>query len=158
MKSIRDLLAEHPVFDELLDSDLDLIAGCGRNTRFAAGEVLFEEEQPAEVFYVVRAGKVGLEITAPGRPPVPVATVAAGDVLGWSWLFPPYRWDFTARAREDTAAIEIDGACLRRKCEEDGDLGYRLMKRFARVAVERLTATRLQLLDLYGDGPRPVGP
>jgi CRP-like cAMP-binding protein len=71
-------------------------------------------------------------------------------VLGWSWLFPPYRWHFDARALELTRAIALDGKCLREKCEEDHDLGYELVKRVAQIIMERLQATRLQLLDVYG--------
>ncbi len=77
-------------------------------------------------------------------------TVAEGDVLGWSWLFPPYRWVFDAQALELTRALVFDGTCLRGKCEDDHNLGYELMKRFAHVVVQRLQATRLQLLDVYG--------
>jgi CRP/FNR family cyclic AMP-dependent transcriptional regulator len=67
---------------------------------------------------------------------------------------PPYRWHFDARAVELTRAIALDGECLRGKCEEDHDLGYEIMKRFALVIAERLEATRLQLLDVYGNGPK----
>jgi CRP-like cAMP-binding protein len=76
--------------------------------------------------------------------------LAAGEVLGWSWLIPPYHWKFDARAIEQTRALALDGKCLRTKCEEDHDLGYELLKRFAQIMEERLQATRLQLLDVYG--------
>jgi CRP/FNR family transcriptional regulator, cyclic AMP receptor protein len=71
-------------------------------------------------------------------------------VLGWSWLFPPYRWHFDASASAETSAVVLDGACLRGKCEDDASLGYRLMKRFAQLIQQRLQETRLQLLDVYG--------
>jgi CRP-like cAMP-binding protein len=85
----------------------------------------------------------------PGQGRITIETIASGDVLGWSWLFPPYRWHFDAQALELTRAIAFDGACLRAKCDDDHDLGYAL-QRFARIMMQRLQATRLQLLDVYG--------
>ena len=79
-----------------------------------------------------------------------IQTIDEGDVLGWSWLFPPYVWHFDVKAVELTRAIAMDGECLRNKCEEDHELGYEIMKRFSHVMVNRLSATRLQLLDIYG--------
>jgi CRP/FNR family cyclic AMP-dependent transcriptional regulator len=158
-KGIADLLAEHPFFRDLPAADLGLIAGCGRNAHFAAGDGLFEEGGEADAFFVIRHGRVALSVHSPPRGEITIATVGDGDVLGWSWLFPPYRWHFDARATTDTSAVALDGACLRGKCEEDTALGYRLMKRFAGLIQQRLQQTRLQLLDVYGgDGPgRSVG-
>jgi hypothetical protein len=82
-----------------------------------------------------------------------ITTLGAGELVGWSWLFPPYRWHFDARATELTRTIAFDGACLRDKCEQDHDLGYELMRRFASLMLDRLQATRLQLLDVYGRAP-----
>jgi len=92
---------------------------------------------------------VALEIFAGHRGPITVETLEDGDIVGWSWLFPPYRWRFDARAVETTRAIALNGKCLRTKSEQDHDLGYELLKRFARIVEERLQATRLQLLDVY---------
>ncbi len=89
-------------------------------------------------------------MAAPGRPPLVLQTVGAGDILGWSWLIPPYHWMFDAVALEPTRTIALDGRCLRGKCEADRVLGYELLKRFAHIMEQRLQATRLQLLDLYG--------
>jgi CRP/FNR family transcriptional regulator, cyclic AMP receptor protein len=86
----------------------------------------------------------------PGRGPITVETIGPGEILGWSWLFPPYRWHFDGRAVEGTRAIAFDAKCLRLKCEEDHDLGYELVKQFAHVMMERLQATRLRMLDVYG--------
>ncbi len=117
--------------------------------RFAAGAYLFREGEDANHFYLVRRGRVALEVSAPQRKPIVVDTVEEGDILGWSWLVPPYRWRFSARAVDTTIAIALDGTCLRAKCEENHDLGYELLKRFALVMVRRLEHTRLQLLDVY---------
>jgi CRP-like cAMP-binding protein len=119
--------------------------------RFKAGEIIFREEEAADHFYLIREGKVALEASIPGRSPVLLQTVGENEVLGWSWLFPPYRWHFAARTAETTRALAFDGKCLRNKCDADHDLGYELMKRFASIMLQRLQATRLQLLDVYGE-------
>ena len=150
LKKIDSLLAEVPAFAGLDPAKLTLMAGCGQNVHFEAGSQLFREGDPADTFYVIRHGAVGLDIHVPAREPVTIETLHGGDLLGWSWLFPPYKWSFDGRAVEDTSAISLDGACLRGKCDDDHELGYELMKRFAQVIVERLQATRLRLLDVYG--------
>lgn len=152
MKAMDALIAEMPAFAGLAPAQLELIAGCATNVRAAAGEHLFREDQQADVFYAIRHGSVALELHVPARDAVTIDTLHDGDLLGWSWLFPPYRWEFDGRAREDTALISFDGACLRGKCEGDHELGYELMKRFAQVIIARLQATRLRLLDVYGVG------
>jgi len=154
MQGIEGLLAEVPVFGGLGARDLETVAGCGRNVRFEAGEQLFREGDAADTFYVVRHGSVALETFVPARGPMMIETIEAGEVIGWSWLFPPYRWHFDARALTQVRATAFDGACLRGKCDADPALGYALMSRFAQVLIERLQWTRLRLLDLYGDGSR----
>jgi CRP-like cAMP-binding protein len=129
---------------------LELIAGCARNRVFAAGEQLMREGEPADDFYVIRRGDVALETYVPQRGALTIETLHDGDLVGWSWLVPPYRTTFDARALVETHAVSFDGACLRGKCEADHDLGYELMTRFTAVIVERLQATRLRLLDVYG--------
>lgn len=150
MRTLEPLLAEHPFFRGLAPEDLALIAGCAANARFAADTYIFREGDEANEFYLIRDGRVALEIHAPGRGPLVIQTLGPGDVLGWSWLVPPYRKQFDARAVEDTRAFVFDGVCIRRKCEEDPRLGYELLKRFAQVIGQRLQSTRLQLLDIYG--------
>ena len=152
MKTMDVLIAEVPTFEGLAPAQLELIAGCATNLRAASGEYLFREGDPADVFYAIRHGSVALELHVPARDAVTIDTLHDGDLLGWSWLFPPYRWEFDGRAREDTALISFDGACLRGKCEADHELGYELMSRFAGVIIARLQATRLRLLDVYGVG------
>jgi hypothetical protein len=95
---------------------------------------------------------VALEIHVPARGSVTIETLHDGDLLGWSWLFPPYRWSFDAKALGETSLISFDGACLRGKCESDPVLGYELMKRISQVIIDRLQATRMRLLDVYGVG------
>lgn len=150
METLERILAEHPFFNGLKTHYLQLIVGCASNVRFNAGEFIFHEGEEANEFYLIRHGKVALEIFAPPRGPLTIQTIGEGEILGFSWLIPPHRWRFDARALELTRAIALDGKCLRTKCEEDQGLGYQLMKRFAHIVEQRLQATRLQLLDLYG--------
>lgn len=151
MRTIEDLIAHASVFAGLASEHLELVAGCGQNDRADAGEFLFREGDPAQRFYLIRSGAVSLEVEAPGRGQLRIETLDAGEVVGWSWLFAPYRWALDARVLEPTALVAFDGACLRGKVDTDHELGYQLMRRFAAVIVERLQATRLQLLDVYGD-------
>lgn len=150
MRDLADILAGHPFFRGLPSDDVQLIAGCGSNVHYAENDVIFREGDPADHFYLLRHGRVALEIASPDRGPLMVLTLGAGDVLGWSWLVPPYRMSCDARALELVRATEFDGACIRRKCEEDPRLGYELLKRFAMVFGQRLRAARLQVLDVYG--------
>jgi CRP/FNR family transcriptional regulator, cyclic AMP receptor protein len=150
LETLERLLAGHELFRDLEPRYVNLLTGCAANVRFDAGAFLFREGQPADRFFVVRQGRVALEIDAPGRGPIVIQTLGEDDVIGYSWLFPPYRWRFDARAIEPTRALALDGQCLRGKCDDDPVLGYELMKRFAGIALQRLQATRLQLLDVYG--------
>jgi CRP/FNR family transcriptional regulator, cyclic AMP receptor protein len=149
METLHEILTEHAFFSGWEPHHVELLTGCASNVRFEAERYIFREGEEAKHFYLIRHGKVALEIFAPGRGPLAIQTLGEGDVLGWSWLFPPYRWQFDARAVELTRALALDGECLRKKAEEDHHLGYELMKRFAHVIEQRLQATRLQLLNLY---------
>jgi CRP-like cAMP-binding protein len=150
MDTIEALIRDLPIFDGLGPDVLELIAGCGTNTRFRADEMLFRDGDEANSFFVLRHGTVALETFVPARGPVTIETLGAGEVVGWSWLFRPYRWHFDARALSLVRATTFDATCLREKCEADPKLGYDLMSRFAQVVIERLQWTRLRLLDVYG--------
>lgn len=148
---IDEYLAAHPFFAGLGDEALTLLAGCAQNVHVNPDEYLFHEGNAADTFYVVRRGRVALEVYSPSTGPLVVDTMEDADVVGWSWLVPPYRWFFDARAVEPTSLIAMDGACLRGKCDEDPRLGYVLMQRIAGVMFQRLQAARLRLLDVYGE-------
>ena len=150
MEGLERILREHPFFADFAPEYNSLVAGCARNHRFDAGNYLFREGDPADEFFLIRHGKVALEIVAPGRAPFVFAILGEGEIVGAAWLVPPYRWTFDARATEQVRAIGIDAACLRGKCEADHHLGYEMMKRFMPPLVKRLHATRLQILDVYG--------
>jgi len=150
MQTLEPYLAEHPFLKGLDPRHLNIIVGCASNVRFDAEQYILREGEEATNFYIIHHGKVALEIFTSDRGPITIQTIGEGDVLGWSWLIPPYHWHYDARAVEPTSAIALDAKCLRAKCEEDHDLGYELLKRFAHVITQRLEATRLQLLDVYG--------
>jgi CRP/FNR family cyclic AMP-dependent transcriptional regulator len=152
MRTIEQLIAETPIFEGLTPENLEFIAGCAWNERIPEGTRLLREGEPADRFYIIRHGMVALEFEAPGGRLV-IETLHDGDVLGWSWLFAPYRWAMDGRAVEACSVSTFDGACLRGKCDADHELGYQLMSRFAQNVIERLQSTRMQLIDVYGRAP-----
>jgi len=150
MDTMDQILAEHSFFDGFEPEMIQLIAGCASNCRFKAGEYLCREGDAADTFYLIRHGKVALEVAAPGRASVIVATLGEGEIVGSSWFVPPYRWLFDARAVELIRATRVNAKCLRDKCEADHHLGYEMVKSFLPILAKRLHATRLQTLDVYG--------
>ena len=152
--SLEGVLTDVPLLEGLGSERLARLAEGAQESRFSAGETLFRRGDAADAFYVLRHGTVALETFVPTRGAVTIETIESGEVLGWSWLFPPYRWHFDARALTDLDAVTFDGAGVRRTCDDDPAFGYFLMGRFAQVLMERLQWTRLRLLDVYGDrGP-----
>jgi len=149
-EDIAALVASHPLLAGLPGDMASLVSGCARNVAVKPGEFLLVEGDPANTLYLLRRGRVSLEASAPGRAPLVIETLEPGAGLGWSWLFPPYRWQFDARALEPVGAIAVDAACLRSKAEADAVFGYELIKRFASVMMTRLDAAQLRLLNLYG--------
>ncbi len=150
MRGLKTILSKHPLFKGLDKHYLQLIVDCASDVHFNSGDLIFREGEEADQFYIIRQGRVALEVVlVPGREPIIIQVIGEGDVLGWSWLFPPYRWHFDARAVAPTQAIALDGKFLRTKCEKDHHLGYQLMKRFANIIEKRLRAMRLQNPDMY---------
>lgn len=143
---LRDL----SFFRDLSPRQLAEIDPASTEVTFRAGEFVFRENDYAQSFYIVTAGAVSLEIFVPGKGAVTVATVHEGEALGWSWLFAPYHRSCDARALQPTNAIAFDAPCLRSICEADHGLGYALVCRIAHTIAQRLQATRVQLVDLYG--------
>jgi len=154
MESLDKILREHPFLKGLEERYFDLITGCAANMVFKKNEFLFRTGDPANLFYFIRKGLVVIETYVPDKGPIAIQSRGEGDVTGWSWLIPPYRCHFDTRAVELTRAIVMDGKCLRENMEKDHELGYALFKRFAVIIAERLEATRIQLLDIYGKSPK----
>jgi CRP/FNR family transcriptional regulator, cyclic AMP receptor protein len=149
-EGLERIISEHPFFAELEKGFLELVVGCAKNVRFEAGQYLFHEGDPADQFYLLRHGRLALQVASPGRGALTFQTLGAGEIVGVSWLIPPYRSTDDAKALELTRAIAMDATCLRQKCEADHELGYDLMKRFMPILVQRLAAMRMQILDVYG--------
>lgn len=154
MKKIVDILSEHTFFQDLSKEHLEFIAGCGKNVVFEEKEVIAKPGDAADDFYVIRHGQAALILEIPPHKPFIFQTLGENEILGLSWLIPPYRWTITAQARQTLRAIAIDGACLREKCEKDPILGFKLMKHLVEVLVAREEAARLHLLDIYGSKNR----
>lgn len=152
MRTIKDLVVDHDLFGDLDPAYVDLLAGCGQNVVFPAGTTIARVDDPADSFYLVRQGRVALQLPVPHRRSAVVETLEPGEVVGWSWIVPPYRWPTDVLAVEQTRAVAFDGACVRNKCEADHALGHALMRRFVGLMDAQLRASRVRLLDLYGDG------
>lgn len=149
-RSLVEVLADQSFFHGFSDKHLADLAGCASDVEYQAGETVFEEAGQADACYLLVDGAVALELKITGRGHHIIQTLHRGEVLGWSWLFPPYRWAFGALAIDPTHLVRFDAVELRRLQDADHDLGYELTRRFANVMMSRLQATRLQLVDFYG--------
>ncbi len=147
-RELKDFIAERPFLSGLSEQYQKTLLDCAMLQQFAQGEKIFHEGDPANRFYLILDGEVALESEGADSGPIHIQTLRSGDVLGWSWLFPPYYWHFSARATKPTKAIFFYGTRLRHICEEDTAFGYELMKRIAGVVIDRLQATRKELLEL----------
>jgi CRP-like cAMP-binding protein len=150
MQRMETQLSECAFFNGLHTEQLSILAGCASIVRFDPGELILRAGERAEAFYVLRHGKVGIEIDVPGRGIMDVQMLGEGEGLGWSWFFPPYHWQFDARALEPVRALMFDATALRAALESDHELGYAVLARLAQMMGERLQAARLQLLDVHG--------
>lgn len=145
MKTLLQAVREHPFFHGLPMVAVDAMAEGAIEQSYKEGEIILREGEPANRFYLIVSGRVAIEAHQPGDGSMPIQQIHAGDVMGWSWLVPPYSWHFQARALEPTRAIVLNGAHILVTAEEDKVFGYELMKRIAQVVVRRLQATRRQL-------------
>jgi len=144
--ALESVIVSHPFFEGMKSEHLEVVAGCATEATFESDQVLFHEGEPANKFYLIQSGRIALEAHELADGTMSVQELGAGEVLGWSWLFPPFVWHFQARALEPTGAIVLDGAHLLIAAERNPDFGYELMKRVAQVLIHRLQATRKQLL------------
>jgi CRP/FNR family cyclic AMP-dependent transcriptional regulator len=144
-------VAAHPFLIGMAKHHIQLLADCALRSHFRAGEVIFREGETANRFYLIEHGKVTLESSTLGEP-VQIDEIHDGDLLGWSWLFPPYAWHFTARALKESAAIFFYGTVLREYCEKDHSLGFELFKRMSVVMLRRLQGARQKLINARQTG------
>lgn len=150
METMVKRLSEHRFFHGFDTVFPAAFADCASAGIFEPDTVIYRENDPADNFMLIQHGKIAIEIFVPARGYLMIQTLGPGDVLGWSWLFPPYRRRFDARAVERTEAILLDGLKLRTIAERDHDFGYELMKRFSRIVLDRLQAVSIKLIDIYG--------
>jgi CRP-like cAMP-binding protein len=150
MKTMADLIREHPFLAGLPEAQCATVAGCAKNVVFEPGAYMIREGQAADAFHLLRDGHVALEIYAPRRGSQVLQTLGPNEILGASWIVPPYRWTSDARAIDRVRAFAFDAKCLRGKCEADPALGYALMQRFVPILVQRMAAARMQAMDLFG--------
>ncbi|MFW5969158.1 MAG: Crp/Fnr family transcriptional regulator [Halofilum sp. (in: g-proteobacteria)] len=148
-ESLINVLMAHDFFRDLEPQAIAFLAGNARNTNLASGEILFEHGQPADRFYLIRSGRITVGVPAIEGPSLEVQTLGPGEVLGWSWLIPPYRWNFRGQVIEAAEVIEFDGKVMLERCETDPAFGYPLMKRFAALMSERLEAARRKMMDQW---------
>ena len=156
ISSVAGVVSAHPLLAGVPPATVAEVAGCAQNVAFAAGTLLLAEGDPADSCTWCGGAGLPSRCTRPARGPVVIETVGPGSVVGWSWLVPPYTWRFDAKAIEPVGAIALNAACLRDKADADPVVGYALMARVAAVLVDRLQATRLRLLDVYGHGQWPL--
>ena len=147
MKTLRETITEHPFCLGMKPEHLEVLVGCASEAKLKADQILFREGEPANQFYLIESGRIAIEAHQPANGTALVQTLGAGDVLGWSWLFPPFSWHLQARALEPTRTIVLNGAHLLVTAEQNREFGYELMKHVAQVVINRLQATRKQLLE-----------
>jgi CRP/FNR family cyclic AMP-dependent transcriptional regulator len=150
MENFEKPLAACPIFRGLSPGQIQTLARCARAAHFESNEFVFKEGEDSKGFFLIQSGVVAIETFSPTHQNLTLQTLREGELLGWSWLVPPYRTRFAARAVEPVDVIALDGARVREACDRDHDLGYELLKRFISLMSFRLHAARLQLLDLYG--------
>jgi CRP/FNR family transcriptional regulator, cyclic AMP receptor protein len=148
-ESLSARIALHPFLVGMNHTHLALLTDCAIATRFQKGQMILREGEFANRFYLIESGKIILESGEGFGDPVVIETIGSGDLLGWSWMFPPYVWNFTARAIEPTTAIFFYGTILREYCERDPSLGYELFKRITPVMMRRLQRARRKMLAIH---------
>jgi len=146
---MAERVALHPFLAGMSRNHLALLTDCAIPVRFTKRQVVLQEGDFASRFYLIESGKVVLESAVELGQPVVIEEIGPGDLLGWSWMFPPHVWHFTARAIEPTEAIFFYGTILREYCERDHSLGYELFKRMSPIMLRRLQAAREKMLSLH---------
>jgi len=148
-QSTEDYLSTHTFFSGLDDSYRKFLSNSATELQINKGGVLFKQGDRADKFYLLRKGQVSVQVPALMGPSLEIQTLGEDQVLGWSWLIPPYRWIFLARAEEDSELLEFDGGAILARCEEDPKFGYELFKCFAALMSERLGAARQKMMDQW---------
>ncbi|WP_290649210.1 Crp/Fnr family transcriptional regulator [Aquisalimonas sp.] len=140
-------LQQHSFFSDLDETVIQYLSGCATTQLVPKGNVLFRQGDGADAFYLVLSGEILIEIPAISGPSLEIQRLGQGQVVGWSWLIPPYEWTFQARAETNTEILEFDGAAVLSHCEEDPAFGYAVLKKFSGLMSERLEAARRRMMD-----------
>ncbi len=148
-QSIKDYLSSHAFFSGLDDDFLQFVSDSATEQRISKGDVLFRQGERADKFYLLRNGRISMQIPALVGPTLEIQNLGENQILGWSWLIPPFRWHFLARAQEETDLLEFDGSAILARCEEDPKFGYELFKRFTALMSERLDVARQKMMDQW---------
>jgi CRP/FNR family cyclic AMP-dependent transcriptional regulator len=151
-------MAAQPFFAGVPPELLGELCAFAEPVTYATGERLFTDGGVADRFWLLETGTVALDLHVPGRGDQVIETIGAGTVLGWSWLQPPFRWQFGATARMALTGMAFDAVAVRDRCDADPELGYAVLRLFTPVIIERLQAARLRLLDLWGTPAVTVSP
>jgi CRP-like cAMP-binding protein len=147
--SLIDHLQTRTILAALAPQQLARLGAHASEQRVAAGDLLFRQGDAADRFYLLREGSVRVGVPAINGPALEIQTLGPGEVIGWSWLIPPYQWSFEARAASDASLISFDGKAILQECEQDPALGYALMKIFAALMSQRLHAARLKMMESW---------
>lgn len=147
--NLTESISESGLLSHLGSGEIQFLASVATETHFGPDQIVFEEDSEADTFYIIRSGRIGLELTSAMRRPIVIQTLGPGDLIGLSWFFPPYRWSWRARAIEETDAVAFDAAQVRTECEADAHLALEILRIVSAQAVQRLHSSRTQLLDLY---------
>jgi len=146
---ITNYLRLHTTFSNLDPAHLEVLVQHAQEKSFVVGDMLFRQMDLAENFYILLEGSIKVQVPAIMGPALVVQTLEASDILGWSWLIPPYKWIFEAMAELDSRVLVFDGKALLQHCETDKVFGYTLMKIFAGLMSERLHAARIKMMDSW---------
>jgi len=146
-QSITEYLSNHVFFFELNEAYVALICDHVKTVEIKKGQFVFRQGERADKFYIIQQGQISVQIPALIGPVLEIHALGMDQVLGWSWLIPPYQWNFQAVAIEDTQLLAFDGASILARCEQDPKFGYQLLKRFTSLMSERLDASRQRMMD-----------
>jgi CRP-like cAMP-binding protein len=152
-QSITEYLSAHEFFSEFSDDDLKFLCECSSTHEIKKGQILFRQGEHADKFYIVRSGRISIQMPAIMGPTLEIQAVEEDQVLGWSWLISPYRWNFQTKAEEDSELLQFDGTAILARCEQEPKFGYELLKKFAGLMSVRLNAARQKMMNEWN----PIG-
>jgi len=152
-QSTAEYLSAHEFFSEFSDDVLKFLCECSSTREIKKGQILFRQGEHADRFYVVRKGRISLQMPAIMGPTLEIQSVDEGQILGWSWLISPYQWNFQTKAEEDSELLQFDGTAILARCEQEPKFGYELLKKFAALMSVGLNAARQKMMNEWN----PIG-